>query len=295
VTSQSQLGYWWLAIRPKTLSLSVTPVLVALALAWESTGHIASGPGVAALIVALLIQIATNLHNDAADFERGTDTPDRLGPPRATAEGWLNAGAVKRAAYGCLLVAFLVGLYLASIGGWPILLLGLSALAAAYGYSGTSRPIASGPTGEIFVFLFFGIAAVAGTFYLQVLEWSPRSIRFGAALGLIAAAVLLVNNYRDMRSDACAGRKTLPLSLGRTRTFLAYGMMMLIPFPLVALGPTGIPDHELKSVWLALPVSLLLIWRFVRTPPGPTLNKLLARTALFQLLFGALIIVGLLW
>ena len=170
-----------------------------------------------ALLAAVLIQAATNLHNDAADFERGADDPaTRLGPPRATAEGWLEAGQVKRAALGCFAAAFLLGMYLVWVGGWPILMIGVAAIGAGLAYTSGPRPIAYSALGEVFVFLFFGLAAVAGSYYLQVGQVSTLAVLAGAMLGFLAAAVLVVNNYRDRDNDRSAGKITLAVRLGRT-------------------------------------------------------------------------------
>ena len=280
----SPLRIWWLAIRPKTLSLALTPVLVGNCLAWSDLGSLHWGVTAATLAAALLIQIGTNLHNDAADYERGGDGEDRLGPPRATAQGWLTAARVKRGATVSFGAAFILGIYLAVVGGWPIVVLGLASLAAGYAYSGGARPIAYGAAGELFVFLFFGLFAVAGSHYLQTLALSGTAAAAGTALGLLAAAVLTVNNYRDLESDRRAGRHTLAQRLGRLGTRRLYAVLLLAPF-LLALHPATLP-------WLllpALPVALLLIRALYREPPGPGLNRLLAVTAQYQLGFGLLL------
>ena len=154
---------WLSAARPKTLPLAVAPVVGALLMALADTGAIAPFTALATLLAAAGIQIGTNLHNDAADFERGTDTGERLGPPRASAQGWFTSAQVRRAAHIAFVTSFVLGLLLVLRGGWPILLLGLAAIAAGYAYTGGPRPIAYGPYGEMYVLCFFGIAAVAGT------------------------------------------------------------------------------------------------------------------------------------
>jgi len=283
----SPLLAWWLAIRPKTLSLAATPVVVGSSLALAELGSLHWGVAAATLGAALLIQIGTNLHNDAADHERGGDGADRLGPPRATAEGWLTAAQVKRGALFSFGAAFLLGIYLAVTGGWPIVALGLASLAAGWAYSGGARPIAYGAGGELFVFLFFGLFAVAGSHYLQTLSLSAAAAVAGAALGLVAAAVLTVNNYRDMESDRRAGRLTLCLRLGRAGSRRLYALLLLAPFLLVA--------HPVTHPWVLLPalsLALLLIYRFYREPPGAGLNRILAATARFQLAFGGLLSIG---
>ncbi|WJW75971.1 1,4-dihydroxy-2-naphthoate polyprenyltransferase [Thiohalobacter sp. IOR34] len=282
------LKIWLLAIRPKTLSLAVTPVLVGTALAWAEQRAFAWGPLLAALGAALLIQAGTNLHNDAADFERGADGPDRLGPRRVTAEGWLSPARVRMGAHLSFAAALLLGAYLVRVGGWPILLLGLVSLAAGYAYTGGPKPIAYTPLGELFVLLFFGIAAVAGSSYLQTYSVSAHALLAGGAVGLIAAAVLLVNNYRDLETDRRAGKHTLAVTLGRPSVRLLYALLLLLPFALI------LPLHRLTgdALWLtglALPMALWLIRMLWRAPIDTGLNRLLARTAQLQLLFGLLL------
>jgi len=245
----------------------------------------------AALAAALLIQIGTNLYNDAADFERGADTPDRLGPARATAQGWLTPPEVKRTAWASFSLAFLIGIYLAWIGGWPIVIVGLLSLVAGYAYTGGPRPIAYSALGELFVFLFFGLIGVLGSYYLQrgALSWNALTV--ASAVGLLAAAVLLVNNYRDLETDERADKLTLTHYLGRPCSRLAYGLMLLLPFTL----PLWLEDTP-QATWLiliALPMALALWRRFSREPAGPVFNQILARTAQLQLLFGTLLIIGL--
>ncbi|HFD79743.1 MAG TPA: 1,4-dihydroxy-2-naphthoate octaprenyltransferase [Gammaproteobacteria bacterium] len=285
---------WLLAIRPKTLSLAVVPVLVGTALAWAEWQTFHWGPLLATLGAALLIQIGTNLHNDVADYERGADTPQRLGPQRATAEGWLGARQVRRAAHLAFATAFVLGIYLVWLGGWPIAVLGLLSLAAGYAYTGGPRPLAYTPLGELFVWLFFGIAAVTGSAWLQGLQWSWLAPLTGAAVGLPAAAVLMVNNYRDLDTDREAGKHTLAVTLGRPAVRWLYAAALCAP-PLVtlALRAAGIGGAQLFLPWLALPPALVLVRQLWRAPIDAGLNRLLAATARWQLLFGGLLCLAL--
>ncbi len=281
---------WWLAIRPKTLSLAATPVLLGNCLAWAELGRLRWEVAAATLLAALGIQIGTNLYNDAADHERGTDGADRLGPPRATAQGWFSAGQVKRAATLTFGISFTLGIYLVNVGGWPILALGLASIAAGYAYTGGPRPIAYSISGELFVFLFFGLFAVSGSYFLQTGHWSVAALFSGTALGALAAAVLLVNNYRDLDSDRRANKLTLCHRLGRPRARALYAVLLL--------GPFLLPLARANDLWpalLALPAAALLIRQFLHEPPGPGLNRLLARTAQLQLAFGLLLGFGFLW
>ncbi|MEN8166112.1 MAG: 1,4-dihydroxy-2-naphthoate polyprenyltransferase [Pseudomonadota bacterium] len=281
------MKYWFLAIRPKTLSLSLVPVIAGIALAWREMHLFQPLPALAAVLGAMLIQIGTNLHNDAEDFARGTDTEERLGPPRASAQGWLSSEAVMRGAKIAFGLAFIIGLYLVWHGGWPILAIGLVSLLAGYAYTGGPKPIAYSASGELFVFLFFGLVAVLGSYYLQTLTLSLNALATGCAIGLLAAAVLLVNNYRDLESDRKAGKLTLTHYLGEHRSQQFYALLIITPFllPLMLSGLTG-------TVWLvllAMPSAWLLLHRFISEAPGPGFNQILARTALLQLLYGVLL------
>lgn len=285
----SLLTRWIAAARPKTLPLTLAPVLAGIALAVAERGQLAPLTALCTLLAAMAIQIGTNLHNDAADFERGTDTPDRLGPPRATAQGWFSASQVRMAAHLMFALAFLLGLFLLWRGGWPILAIGLASLAAGYAYTSGPRPIAYGPFGELYVLLFFGIAAVGGSYYLQTLTFGWTAVLTGFALGLPAAAVLLVNNYRDLETDRTAGRRTFCLLLGRPRARLLYALLLLAPVPM--LMAADLPGARWPLL-LALPLALGLSINLFRGATGAALNTQLARTALLQMLLVVLLILG---
>lgn len=290
----TKLHIWWLAIRPKTLSLSVVPVLVGTALAWSEQQEIAWMPMLAALLAAMLIQAGTNLHNDAADFERGADNGDRVGPPRVTALGLASARAVHRAASLFFLLAFLLGIYLVWVGGWPILLLGLASIMAGLAYTGGPRPIAYSALGELFVFMFFGLFAVMGSYYLQTFALSGSALFAAMAVGLLAAAVLVVNNYRDLEGDQRVGKNTLAVRIGRDATQLEFALLLLVPFAL--LLPLHLLNKGATAVWLPvliLPWALSLLRRFSVQTPGPAFNRLLAETAQLQLAYGLLLSLGL--
>jgi 1,4-dihydroxy-2-naphthoate octaprenyltransferase len=282
---------WWLAARPRTLTIAVAPVVAGSALAWADTGHFALGPCLGALVGAMLIQAGTNLHNDVADALRGGDQPMRQGPPRVTALGWAPAARVQAAALACFALAALTGLYLIALGGLPILLLGLASLVGGWCYSGGPRPIAYGPFGEAFVVAFFGLGAVGGTYYLQAASLAPSVAWVGGAIGLFAAGVLMANNYRDMEPDRLAGRRTLAIQAGLTASRAFYALFLLAPFIMMA-GPAGPAGGWLTLA--ALPLAVGLIRRFVTEPRGPAFNAILGGTARLQLVFAALLAVGLL-
>lgn len=290
----SALHAWLLAARPKTLSVSVAPVLLGTALAWQETAMVLWLPAIMALVAALLIQIGTNLHNDAADFVRGADTPTRLGPARAVASGWLTARQAEVAALGCFALAMCCGVYLAWHGGWPIVALGLAALASAWAYTGGPRPLAYSGLGELFVYLFFGLAAVMGSFYLQTLRINWAAFVAASMLGMQAAAVIVVNNYRDLDSDREIGKNTLAVRLGRERSQVEYGLLLFLPFLLlpVLYVLTGMSKWGAGLPYLALPLAMRLLQRFATEPVGPAFNQILARTAQLQLLFAVLLSLG---
>lgn len=283
---------WWTAARPRTLPLAATPVLAGIALAWAEGATPRWLAALATLLAALLIQVGTNLHNDASDHERGNDREDRLGPLRVTAAGWASAAAVRRAAYLAFGTAFGLGVYLAVAGGWPIIAIGLASLAAGLAYSGGLRPISHTPLGELFVWLFFGVFAVAGSHWLQAGTFSAAALVTGTALGLPAAAVLLVNNLRDIAADTRAGRRTLAAALGDRTSRKLHAALMLLPFlalPALALILGG--QHGLWLALAALPVCLKVVRR-MRVAQGVALNGVLAETARAQFVFGLLLAIG---
>ncbi len=279
---------WWTAIRPRTLPLAASPVLVGIALAWAEGAAPRWLAALATLLAALLIQIGTNLHNDAADHERGNDGADRLGPLRVTAAGWTSAAAVRRAAHLAFVAAFALGIHLAIVGGWPIVAIGLASLAAGYAYSGGPRPISYSPFGELFVLVFFGLVAVGGSHYLQSGAPTLRALFAGLAVGMPAAAVLLVNNLRDRGADLAAGRRTLAAVLGPAASRRLHAALMLLPFGLL---PFFAPRPAAWLALAALPATVAVIHR-CRRAEGVAFNGVLADTARAQLIFGFLFAIG---
>mgnify|MGYP000867256532 FL=1 len=282
---------WFLACRPKTLSVSLSPVVVGTAIAFHDSGRVLWLPLLAAALGAALIQIGTNLFNDVGDFRRGADTPDRVGPKRATAEGWLSARRVETAAWLAFALAFLCGIYLVAHGGWPIVVIGLASLAAGWAYTGGPAPIAYRPLGEVFVFIFFGLVAVGGSYYLQTLSLTPMALFTAALVGIHAAAVITVNNYRDRDGDARNGKNTLAVLLGRPATRRLYIGEMLAPYALLPLLAAGLGWRSALPL-LSLPPALKLVRRFHHEAPGPAFNDILAATAGLQLVFALLLAVA---
>ncbi len=285
---------WWLGARPRTLVMSLTPVLVGSSLAWASGAPVAGWALGLTLACAVLIQIGTNLHNDAADFERGNDGPERLGPTRITAAGWATPAQTRRAAHLAFALAVLGGVGLVWVGGWPILLLGLASVAAGYAYSSGPRPISHTPLGELFVWVFFGWIAVGGSAYLQAGRYLEASLPAGLALGAMAAAVLLVNNLRDIAADTLVGRRTLAAVLGHTKALRAYAGFVLLPHACLFWLASCLPGHPgIYLPLLSLPISLSLLRRARLAHSGPEMNALLAATAQAQLPFALLLCLGL--
>ncbi len=288
-------GYrWWVASRPRTLTMAIAPVVAGGCLAW-SDGAAPNWPVfVLALACAILIQVGTNLLNDVADHEKGADGADRVGPLRITAAGWATPREVKRAAKLTFGLALLFGAALVVHGGVPILAIGIASILAGWAYSGGARPVSYRWSGELFVLTFFGVIAVAGTYYLQAGHWSGPSFALGAALGAMAAAVLLLNNYRDLDADVAAGRRTLAAVLGRPRARALYAALMLLPFAVPAWLALGAPSRAGAALGLlAAPLAVSVVAQMRRTQ-GPALNPVLGRTALAELAFGLLISAGLL-
>lgn len=288
----SGLRLWLLAIRPKTLTIALVPVLVGSALAWGEAARLDWPAALAAALAALLIQAATNLHNDAADFLRGGDTPARPGPRRVTANGWATPDTVLRAAAVSFGLAALCGLYVVWVGGWPLLLVGVVSILAGWGYTGGPLPIAYTPLGELFVLLFFGLAAVMGTYWLHAQALSWASLAAALAVGAPASAVLLVNNYRDTDNDRRVGRRTLPVVAGPLASKAVYLGLLSLPFALLWPLHRALPSAPLWLPLLALPLAVLNGRFFLSQPPGPAYNRLLAWTALLQVAFGVLLAVA---
>ncbi|NNF28600.1 MAG: 1,4-dihydroxy-2-naphthoate polyprenyltransferase [Gemmatimonadetes bacterium] len=223
----SAAGLWLLAARPKTLPAAAAPVIAGMGLAAHHQVF-AAGPAAAALVGALLIQVATNLANDYFDFVKGSDTEARVGPTRVTQAGLLSPEAVKRGMIVVLGAALLNGAYLVAVGGWPILIVGLASLVCAVAYTGGPFPLAYHGLGDLFVFVFFGLVAVAGTYWVQALELVPGALLAGAGLGAFSTAILVVNNLRDRETDAAAGKRTLAVRWGDRATVAEYVVCVLV-------------------------------------------------------------------
>ncbi|HTO50052.1 MAG TPA: 1,4-dihydroxy-2-naphthoate polyprenyltransferase [Burkholderiales bacterium] len=290
IASPGRLKAWWTAARPPTLTIAMVPVLVGTALAWHAGAAMHWVAAGVALCAAVLIQIGTNLYNDVGDYERGADGADRLGPPRASSLGWLAPADVRRAAATSFGLAMVLGAYLVSIGGWPIFVIGIASVAAGIAYTGGPRPIAYTASGEFFVFVFFGLVATIGSYFLQAGRFSWASTAAGAMIGAFAAAVLVVNNYRDIESDRRSGKITLAVRIGYAATRVEFAALVLLPFaalPLLAvLTGTGL---RMLLPCASLPIAAVLLRDLARAPVSPALNPLLKRTAGLEFVFGLLV------
>jgi 1,4-dihydroxy-2-naphthoate octaprenyltransferase len=275
--------------------MAVAPVLAGSSLAWSQGAPANWLVFALTLLCAVLIQVGTNLLNDVADHEKGNDGADRVGPLRITAAGWATPAEVRRAAWLAFGTALALGLVLAWRGGLAILALGLVSIAAGWAYSGGRRPVSYRASGEAFVLAFFGLVAVTGSHYLQAGYWSTVAVVAGAALGAMAAAVLLLNNYRDLGPDAAAGRRTLAAVLGPVRSRRLYAALMLLPFALPAW--LAFRDPSVPYVWLAWLAAPLAVNAIagMRARSGAGLNAVLGQTAVTQFAFALLLSVGLLF
>ena len=285
---------WLMAARPRTLPAAVAPVLVGTALAVQQ-GEFDGLAFACALLGALFIQVGTNLSNDYSDARRGADTEDRLGPVRVTAGGLVPPRQVLVATYVSFGIAVLCGIYLVIVAGWVLLLIGGISILAGVLYTGGPRPYGYEGLGEIFVFLFFGLVAVTGSYYVQIQELPWEAFVLAVPVGLFASAILVVNNLRDLDTDRRAGKRTLAVRLGRPATRNMYAGMLIVAF-LVTPLPWLLGDLSpwLLLSWLAIPLAIGLV-RTVRThTDGPTLNGALAGTGMMQLVFCVLLSTGIL-
>jgi len=285
-------GAWLLAARPATLTASLAPVAVGTAVA-AAEGEARAIPALAALAAALLIQVGTNFANDAFDFEQGADTAERAGPLRAAQAGLLSPAALRAATLVVFAAAALIGVYLIARGGWPIAVLGLLGLLAGYAYTGGPLRLGYHGLGDPLVFLFFGVFAVWGTHRVQTLGPSELALGASIPIGLLATALIAVNNLRDIETDRSAGKRTAAVRLGARGARRYYGLLLAGSYlALPGLWWLGAP---LSCVWLPLLTTPLAwrLWRRVRVAEGAALNLDLAGTARLQLGFGALMAVGL--
>jgi 1,4-dihydroxy-2-naphthoate polyprenyltransferase len=291
---------WLMAARLRTLPAAVAPVLVGTSIA-VTRDVFRPGAFIAALLGAILIQVGTNLSNDYSDARRGADTEERLGPMRVTAGGLVPPKTVLLWTYLTFGAAALCGLYLVAVAGWELLVLGIFSILAGVLYTGGPRPYGYEGLGEVFVFLFFGLVAVAGSTFAQLESWPWEAFALAIPVGLLVTAILVVNNIRDMDTDRRAGKRTLAVRLGRERARMEYtGLTALGFLVLLPIAAIEIADSDSWSAlwwllpWLTAPLAVKLVGVVRTRVDGPTLNGALARTAGLQLLFCVLLTAGIL-
>lgn len=274
---------WVQAARPRTLAASIAPVAVGTAVAAQM-GQFRPVNALLALLSSLFIQIGTNLANDYSDFKRGADA-ERIGPQRVTQSGLVQPALVKRAAWIAFDVAMVLGLVLALLSSWPILIIGIVSIASGWLYTGGPWPLGYHGLGDLWVFLFFGLVATCGTVYAQALAVPPQAWLAGVAMGALSTAILVVNNLRDRNTDAKVGKNTLAVKLGPTLTRVEYVVLLVAAFALPFL---------LGKPWplLALPLAVRPLLRVLRSD-GAAMNPALGETARLQLAYAILLAVEL--
>lgn len=289
----SRFSAWILAIRPRTLPAAVAPVVVGSALAFAHRSFTFL-PAVAAMLVALLLQIAVNLANDYFDFIKGVDTDDRLGPTRVTQSGLIPVDYVKIGIILTFILAAVPGLYLLKVGGWPALLIGTACGLAALAYSGGPYPLASYGLGDLFVFIFFGLVAVGGTYYVQALRMTLMSWLMGVTVGLMITSILVVNNLRDIQTDRRAGKRTLAVTIGAHGTKLEYTLLHASAYALpIVIWLCNLTNGFILLPLLSLPLAIPLNRMIWKNPSEVILNQALGRTVQLALAFSLLLSIGL--
>lgn len=293
--SGKKVKIWIQAARPQTLAAAFVPVLIGVALAIRNN-LFAPVPSLVALICAFLIQIGTNFANDYFDFIKGADTEQRIGFERATARGLVSSQQMLIATFITMGLAFLMGLYLVWYAGWIILVIGVLALIFGILYTGGPYPLGYNGLGDLFVFIFFGIVAVMGTYYVNALEWSMASFWASLSVGALSTNILVVNNLRDIEQDRPAGKNTIGVLFGENALRWEYVIMLSIAL--------AIPPHfyyRLDYNWIILvplvsiPVAVSLLKQVWTEEDKSKLNTTLERTAQYMVLFGLLFSIGIIW
>lgn len=289
---QSRLQIWLMAARPRTLPAAVSPVLAASGLAFFD-GVFRLGPALAALLGALLIQVGANFSNDLFDYQKGVDTHERMGPTRVTQAGLLSQAQVRAGTLVVFGLAGLCGVYLALVSGWPVVVIGLLSVVAALAYTGGPYPLGYNGLGEVFVFLFFGVAAVAGTYYVQARSFSLAAFALSFPIGCLVVNILVVNNLRDIPTDRASGKRSLSVRFGVQWTRREYLVILLLAYlaPLIMAISRLLPAWVLLT-WLSLPVAARLV-RSIYHDEGRALNPTLGGTGQIELYYALLFVLGL--
>jgi 1,4-dihydroxy-2-naphthoate polyprenyltransferase len=291
ITAPSSFKIWLDATRPRTLPAAAAPVFLASALALRD-GTFHPLHAALALWIALALQIAANYANDLFDYQRGADTAARLGPARATASGWVSPSQMLAATIIAFALATLAGIYLTFIWGLPIIVIGVAAILAALAYTGGPFPYGYHALGDVFVFLFFGVVAVCGSYFVQAGTVTWTALLVSVAPGLLIVNVLVVNNTRDLPTDSQTGKRTLAVLIGRRGSQIEFALCLLgaylVPLGLALSGLTG---WSSLFTWFSIPLAWRL-WQEFQTTEGRALNGTLARTARLSLVFSALFALG---
>lgn len=290
----SPIRAWLLAARPATLPAAATPVLVGTAAAVAEGAAIRPLVFLATLLSALLIQVGTNFANDYSDFHRGADTDARLGPTRVTHSGLIGHADVRRGIVVAFGAAALIGVYLAWIGGWPIIAIGTLSIVCGLAYTGGPWPFGYHGLGDLFVFVFFGLVAVVGTAYLQEGAWSRLALLIAIPIGLLVTNILVINNLRDLPTDRAAGKNTLAVRLGDRATRVQYASFAAIAYLVPAALALTTPSRRwLLLPLLSLPLGIALVRTVLGGVAGRELNPMLKRSGQLLLAFGVLLAIGL--
>jgi 1,4-dihydroxy-2-naphthoate octaprenyltransferase len=287
------LQAWGVAIRPRSLLVALSPVLVGAALACERTGRVSWKATVLVLGVALLMQVITNLQNDVGYTVRRADSSGtRTGLPRATANGWLGVRAVRIGIACSVALAVLLGLVLVWYRGWPVVAIGVASLLAALAYMGGPRPIAYAPYGELTVFVFFGLVAVIGTDWVLTGGTGWLTLLAAAAIGCLAAAALAVNNHRDIAHDRGVGRRTFAATFGAAASQRLFAMLLFLPFALAPAMALLAGSAALLLPLLLLPLAVRVHRAFLACPPGLAFNAVLFQAFRMELWYALLLAIG---
>jgi 1,4-dihydroxy-2-naphthoate octaprenyltransferase len=284
----SPLSAWWLAARPKTLLAAVTPVWVGSACA-AAAGGFRWAPALAALVGAMLLQVAANFANDVFDYEKGADNAARLGPARAVQAGWITPTDMRRGLALVIGLVLLVGAYLVSVAGPLLLLVGLASIVSAVAYTGGPYPLGYHGLGDVFVLAFFGFVAVAGSAFVQAGHVPAVAWLAAVPIGCLATAILVVNNVRDVETDVAAGKRTLPARFGRRFGIAEYQLLLAVSYAVPFVPTLARASYGAGLLpCLTLPLALRLV-AGVKRERGTALNARLAQSALLLFVFGALL------
>lgn len=285
------LAAWVMACRPATLTAATAPVLVGTAVAFH-TGHWRADAAAAALLGALLLQVGSNLANDAFDFEKGSDTNERLGPPRTAQMGLLTPDQLRRGMWLVFALATLAGSYLTWIAGPAVVAIGLVSIVSAIAYTAGPFPLGYNGLGDLFVMIFFGFMAVCGTTFVQAGSVPPLAWLTALPVGALATTILVVNNVRDLPTDVKSGKRTLPVRFGRTAGVAEYALLLVLAYSVpIALWLSGQFRPFIALPLLTLPISIALFQK-LRHRSGHALNAVLVASARVLFLFGVLFAIG---